>query len=78
MRNKSWNITSQPRFLEGLLFKNHFPHISTWRKYQKNQTPQEKEQKARFNMVLFEQSHMRTKIRGMNRRKERVPYAHPS
>ena len=31
-------------------------------------------QNARFNMVLFEQSHMRTKTGGMNRRKERVPH----
>ena len=29
-------------------------------------------------MVLFEKSHVRTRIGGMNRRKERVPYAHPS
>ena len=37
-----------------------------------------KEQKARFNMFLFAHSHMRTRFGGMNRRKERVPYAHPS
>ena len=29
-------------------------------------------------MVLIEQSHVRTRIGGMNRRKERVPYAHPT
>ena len=74
-------MKSQPRFLKGLLFSTFFFLKKMFYKEKmpkKRNTKNKKEQKARFNMVLFEQSHVRTRTGGMDRRKEREPYAHPS
>ena len=44
----------------------------------KNGTPKKKRRHARFNIVLFEQSHMCTRIGGMGRRNERASCVDPS
>ena len=49
------------------------PRFIDTEKMPKKRNTKKKEQKARFHMVLFEQSHMRTKIGGMDRRNDGAP-----